>query len=189
MNLIFALLLSFGSFGKTDIIEGDTFKSSNSNKMIQDAIKKPTVILEERLTKPMSQLIISDTAATVSDISQLFQRDYEELFTFIGKNTLIPDKVMAFYNSYAPFSINVAVEVNRVPDLLTERIKAKYRAGGNAVKARYQGPYEPVGIAYTAIAVWLKVHEKRAKDRPFEVYLNDPWEVRTRLNFALMYTS
>ena len=85
---------------------------------------------------------------------------------------------MAFYHSYGlPFFIDVAVEVNRVPDLLPARIKAKYLPGGNAVIARYQGPYEQVGMAYTAIANWLKEHKKEAKEKPFEVYLNDPWEV------------
>lgn len=112
------------------------------------------------------------------NISQLFERDYGELFRFIGKNRLIPDKVIAFYHSYGPpFSLDAAVEVNRIPGLPSERIKAKYLAGGNAVIARYRGPYEQVGMAYAAIANWLKEHKKATKDKPFEVYLNDPSEV------------
>ena len=86
---------------------------------------------------------------------------------------------MAFYNSYqVPFFIDVAVEVNRVPEVLTGRIKAKNLAGGNALIAQYRGPYEQLEIAYTAIASWLRQHNKVAKDQPFEVYLNDPLEVK-----------
>ena len=177
MNLFFVLLLAFSCFGKAGIIESNSFKSPNANHKMHDTIKKPTVFLEESLTKPMTLLVIRDTAATVADISQLFQKDYGELFTFINKNTLIPGKVMAFYHSYGPpFFVDVAVEVNRIPGLLTERIKAKYLAGGNAVIARYQGPYEQVEIAYTAITNWLKQQRKEAKDKPFEVYLNHPSE-------------
>lgn len=123
----------------------------------------------------MHLLIITDTAASVAEISPLFKKDYEELFAFIGKNTLIADKVLAFYHSYGPqFSMDVAVEVNRIPQQLSGRIKTKYLAGGNAVIARYQGPYEQVTKAYASITKWLKEHGKKPKDKPFEVYLNDP---------------
>ena len=126
----------------------------------------------------MTVLMISDTAVTAADISQVFERDYAELFAVIVKHTLLPDKVMAFHHSYKPpFFIDVAVQVNRVPDQLTGRIKTKYLNGGNAVIARYQGPYEQIGMAYLVLANWLKEHNKEAEGAPFEVYLNSPSEV------------
>jgi effector-binding domain-containing protein len=127
------------------------------NCMIQDTTRKPTVSLEETMVDTMTILVIKDTAASTEDISRIIGAGYGELFTFINQSGLTP----------------------------TGRIKLNRIFGGKAIIARYQGPYEKVDIAYTAITNWLKEHNREAKGRPFEVYLNnpaavkDPFELRT----------
>lgn len=147
--------------------------------MIQDTTRKPTVSLEETTVDTMTILVIKDTAASTEDISRIIGAGYGELFTFINQAGLTPGRVMAFYYTYQPpFKMDIAVEVNKVPPQTTGRIKLNRIFGGKAIIAHYQGPYEKVEIAYTAIANWLKEHNQEAKGRPFEVYLNDPFTVK-----------
>ncbi|HEY0678851.1 MAG TPA: GyrI-like domain-containing protein [Chitinophagaceae bacterium] len=124
-------------------------------------------------------LVIPDTANSAEEIGNVLGNAYSELFTFIGLNGLKPEKVMAFYHSYhPPFIFDAGVEINRTPFTLTGRIRARTIEGGHALIAHYQGPYESVDVAYTAIGNWLKEHNKQSKGQPFEVYLNDPAHVK-----------
>ena len=157
----------------------DLTTPKEKNCMIPDTTRKPTVNLEETTVDTMTILVIKDTAASAEDISRIIGAGYGELFTFINQNGLTPGRVMAFYYTYQPpFKMDIAVEVDRVPPQTTGRIKLNRIYGGNAIVARYQGPYEKVELAYTAIMNWLKEHNQEAKGRPFEVYLNDPATVK-----------
>ena len=71
-----------------------------STYALHDTLPQPKISLEETTVNPFSVLAIKDTAMTVEDISKVLSRDYGELFTFVGKNSLIPGKAMAFYYSY-----------------------------------------------------------------------------------------
>jgi effector-binding domain-containing protein len=50
--------------------------------------------------------------------------------------------------------------------------------GGDALIAKYKGPYNRIALAYAAISDWLIKQKKQCNDKPFEVYLNDPLEVK-----------
>jgi effector-binding domain-containing protein len=153
--------------------------TSNTNYMQQDTIKKPTVAIEEKVVSPMSVLMVRDTAATEQDMSQVINKAYGELFSFINQNGLQPGRVMGFYHTYQPpFVLDAAVEVDKFPFQVTGRIKINKVNGGNAVIAHFKGPYEQVAIAYTAISQYLKEKNKTAAGKPFEVYLNDPGSVK-----------
>lgn len=147
--------------------------------MVQDTTRKPTAYLEEVTVDTMSILVIKDTAKTMNDISSVIGGGYGELFTFINQAGLQPGKVMASYHTFQPpFIMDIAVEVNKFPAQASGRIRVDKIAGGRAIIARYKGPYEKIGMAYDAIAGWLKDHQKKSKRPPFEVYLDDPATVK-----------
>ncbi|MDP4216556.1 MAG: GyrI-like domain-containing protein, partial [Bacteroidota bacterium] len=74
--------------------------------------------------------------------------------------------------------LDAAVEVDKRPDQLTGRVKWIALRSGNAIVAHYQGPYDQIGPAYTALFNRLKQQNKMADGPPFEVYLNDPMSVK-----------
>jgi len=62
--------------------------------------------------------------------------------------------------------------------MMTGRIKGKKIMGGDAVVVHYQGPYDQIGLAYSAIAKWLVEHKQKPLQQPFEIYMNDPGTVK-----------
>lgn len=153
---------------------------------VQDTAKKPIITIEETTLKPMKALVIPEMIAEFDDIEEFIRADYEKLFSFINEKQLQPGKVMAFYyTGESPLLMDVAVEVNALPQEYTDRIQGISLDGGPAVVVHYQGPYEQLGTAYTELNKWLKMHHKKALECSFESYLNDPatvkdkWELRT----------
>lgn len=150
-----------------------------ANKETPDTAKKPTLALEESMLSPMYILEIRDTASAEDSIGIVLGKDYKELFATINQNGLRPGKAMAFYySSKPPFILDAAVEVDRFPRQTAGRIKINKTKGGNAVIVHYKGPYEQVGMAYTALNKWLTEFHKAADGSPFEIYLNDPTSER-----------
>ena len=129
----------------------------------------------------MTILFISDTADDMAGVGTVFANNYPELFRFININGIIAEKVMAFYPSYnKPILVEVAVQVNKLPDTLSGKIRSKTIAGGDAIVAHYKGPYEQMGIAYQEVTRWIKDNNKKVNGLPFEVYLNDPATVKNK---------
>lgn len=148
--------------------------------MLEEAIKKTSVILEKVVLDPFKVLIIRETTG-ISALKKIFDADYGEIFTFIKKNELKPGKVMAFYLDYEdPVTLEVGVEVDRIPEHVNGRIEVRNEAGGEAVLAHYTGPYEEMETPYNEIKKWLKDNNRQARELPCEVYLNDPSQVKDK---------
>ncbi|WP_018616616.1 GyrI-like domain-containing protein [Segetibacter koreensis] len=148
--------------------------------MLQDSIKKATVSLEQVVLQPIAVLFIKDTSDT-SGLSKVIGSGYAELFAFINQHGLKPGKVMAFYHRYVnPVSLEMAVEVDKLPATFAGRIQSKTVQGGDAVVAHYTGPYEEMEVPYNAITEWVKDNSKQANGPPFEVYLNSPDMVKDK---------
>jgi effector-binding domain-containing protein len=145
---------------------------------MQPTIKKPAIVLETVLLKPMTVLYINDTTA-ISKQSKTIKKDYEVLLHFINKHALKAGKIMAFYLNFEnPLSLEAAIEVDKLPAELSEDIHSKRMEGGNAVVAHYTGPYQEMGIAYNAITRMMDDNRKQPKGLPFEVYLNEAASVK-----------
>ena len=126
------------------------------NHQTADTTKKPVLTLEETVLTEKSILVIRDTAAIGDSMGSILGKDYAELFALINQNGLSPGKAMAlYYSNKAPFILDAAVEVDRFPAQTTGRIKINKLKGGNAIIAHYKGPYEHIGVAYTALHTWL----------------------------------
>lgn len=58
-----------------------------------------------------------------------------------------------------------------------EGIHVRVLPGGCVASAIHRGPYDEVGPAYQALAVWIPAHRHDFAGPPREFYLNDPREV------------
>lgn len=160
--------------------------ASFSAGQLADTIKKASVTVEEVTVDTMNMVVIRDTAVSAAAIGAVLNKSYSELFPFISQNNLTPGKVMAFYySSTAPFIMEAAVQVDKLPYKTTGRIKINQLFASNAIVAHYKGPYQQVSIAYEAIDKWMKQKQKAANGAPYEVYLNnmaavaDSFDLRT----------
>jgi effector-binding domain-containing protein len=163
-----------------------SFSLASNNKpikqkiMLQDTLKKTKVVLKKVHLEPFNVLIIRDTTG-LSAISKVFEADYAEIFNFIKKNELKAGKLMAFYLDFQdPVIMEAGVEVDKIPEQLNGRIESKFVAGGDAVVAHYTGPYEEMRKPYSEIKKWLKENIREARELPFEVYLNEPSQVKDK---------
>lgn len=148
--------------------------------MVQDTIVPVKVELEKTTCKDMKVLFIKDTATTTEAIQEIIGKGYTELMQYITDNQLKPEKFMAWYYAMQPpWPMDIAVETDKLPAELKGRIQSRIQPGGEVVIAHVWGPYDQVGTAYTAIAEWMKKNNRKAKAAPFEVYLNDPFAVKS----------
>jgi effector-binding domain-containing protein len=162
--------------------DGHFISPSNikSKKMVQDTIVPVKVELEKTTCKDMKVLFIKDTAPTTEAIQEIIGKGYAELMQYITDNQLKPEKFMAWYYAMQPpWPMDIAVETDKIPAELKGRIQSRIQPGGEVVIAHVWGPYDQVGTAYTAIAEWMKKNYRKAKASPFEVYLNDPFAVKS----------
>ncbi|OQP50182.1 hypothetical protein A4D02_27515 [Niastella koreensis] len=145
----------------------------------QDTTQKKVFIPEKTGLASFLIIAITDTANTTEDFGRLFNKDYGELFLYSNQHALKTGRIMAFYyTSHQPFIFDAAVEVDKLPNGFTGKIKGKKIGGGDALVVHYQGPYNQVGVAYAAISKWLQENNKKALQQPFEVYLDDPGTVK-----------
>lgn len=139
----------------------------------QDTI--PKIKIEETILSPMTVLYIVDSVSASEDMSATMGKAYGEIFSVIGRQQLIPGRVMSVYHSMQlPFVFDVAVEVNKIPDQLNGRVQSKIIEGGKAVVVHMQGPYEKLIIAYRELDEWIKKNNKQIAGPPIEVYQNSP---------------
>jgi len=181
MKAIVFMLLFYMSISDTiqlpvrNPIIGEALLSYPAN----DTIKRPVVQLQETSIDSMNLVVIRDTANNSAELNVRLGKAYGELFTFINQNNLLHGKVMAFYyTSKWPFVFEAALQTDRLAYCTSGRVKINRLPAGNAVVAKYTGPYGHVSIAYAAIAGWMAAHNKTANGYPFEVYINDPAQVR-----------
>lgn len=146
--------------------------------IMNDTTRQPEVTLEATEVPKLSILYIRDSVS-MNDVGKTFQKGYAELFAFIQQNGLKPKGALAFYENFSdPITLEIAVEVEKLPKKVQGRISKKTFAGGKAVVAHYTGPYESLNLAYSSISQWLMDNNRKASGFPFESYLNAPDEVK-----------
>jgi effector-binding domain-containing protein len=137
------------------------------------------ITLDNTAFNDMNILFITDTAATTNRLTDVLGKAYGEIMQFVQQNQLQPLKFLAWYRSIQPpWIMDVAVEVNTIPEAVTGRIRARVQPGGEVLIAHILGPYDQVGQAYSAIGKWMNENHRQAKSASFEVYVNDPAAVK-----------
>ncbi len=149
------------------------------NFLRQDTIVPVKIQLEKTRFDDMIILFISDTAKETQEIGTTFNNDYHELMRFVGENRLSPKRFLAwYYSARSPWIMDIAVETDRLPSALKGRVKSRIEKGGEVLIAHLLGPYSELHKGYTQIENWLHENKRLARNKPFEVYLNDPFTVK-----------
>ena len=144
-----------------------------------DTVAPVKIQLEKTSFNDMTILFISDTARQIQNIGSAFSKGYGELIKYAQENQLKLKKFLAWYYSVqSPWIMDIAVEIDKLPSGLRGRIKSRTEKGGEVLIAHMRGPYSELGQAYIQIENWLKQNNRIARGNPFEVYLNDPYNVK-----------
>jgi effector-binding domain-containing protein len=59
-----------------------------------------------------------------------------------------------------------------------EGLTLRHMDGGRAATAVHVGPYNELGMAYREVEVWIGKHGLTPEGLPYDIYTNDPAEVR-----------
>lgn len=158
----------YSSLGCKTKIPSTTKQMNTDSNTIKIKIEKTRFI-------EMNILFISDTAFSTPAIKNILGKGYGEIMQVVQQKQLQPLKFIAwYYSTQAPWKMDIAVEVNKIPENISGRTTSRIQPGGEVLIAHIWGPYDQVGQAYTAVENWLKENKRKAKGAPFEVYINDP---------------
>lgn len=156
----------------------NTFSLLPIRHLVNDTIPVK-ITLDKTAFNDMNILFITDTATTTAGIKDVLGKGYGEIMQFVQQNQLQPLKFIAWYSSVQPpWIMDIAVEVNKIPEAVAGRIHSKVQPGGEVLIAHIRGPYDQVGQAYNAIGKWMNENNRKPKSAPFEVYINDPATVK-----------
>lgn len=162
-------------------VVADKNAASSDNKAVclQDSVK---IVLEEKVTGDIPVLYITDTALTTKDIQSAMSKGYGEIMRFIQRNKLQALEFMAwYYSAGAPWLMDIGIQTNKIPPVLSGRIQSRIQKGGKAIVAHMWGPYDELGKAYAQIDAWLSENGRKRNGVPFEIYVNDASSTRNPL--------
>lgn len=144
-----------------------------------DTVVPVKIQLEKTRFNDMAILFVSDTAKLTGDIGSAFSKGYSELMKFAQESGLKPEKFLAwYYSAQPPWTMDIAVETDKLPSALQGRIQSRTEKGGEVLIAHMWGPYSELRQAYVQIQIWLKQNNRIPRGHPFEVYLNDPFTAK-----------
>ena len=95
------------------------------------------VILNRQLADCLSiPVFITDTALTTPDIKEVLGKGYGEIMQLVQQKQLQPLKFMAtYYTMQPPWTMDIAVAVNKLPEKMSGRVHAKILTGGEVLIA------------------------------------------------------
>lgn len=149
-------------------------KGLNKLKLVTEAIPVPPKI-KVIDTEQITALIINDSA-TFEGMEKMFQKDYQELYSFIKRKQIpMTGDQFAIYHNWNPKGytrISVGVPVGKKVKGYG-RIKYFILPAGKAVFAMHIGGYD-TGPTHYAIDEYIKDFNLKTKDFIWEVYTYNP---------------
>ncbi len=156
--------------------------------------QEPTYTIEEITVARKIIVYVTDSANNSEEIGKKFMQIIPgELGGFLKKAGLkMMGPPLAWYNGpQPPFVFDIGAPVDKKPAATEGRIKVKEMEAGKAVVAHFFGPYDLVSKGYTAVAEWIKQHNKSVAAPPYEIYVGDPgvekdpYKVQTDIVFPI----
>ena len=127
-------------------------------------------------------LCFKDSAATSVGMSKKLSNIYNKKIPDLIKvaKLKIIGSPMAWYKTQkAPFFFEAGIPINKAPTKLPKGFSIKRTGGDSALIAHFFGPYVLSNTGYDAISDMLKDRKKRRAAPAYEIYVNNPFEVRT----------
>ena len=162
----------------TPLVKKETAKP-NSNEA---PVKGPIVNIIDTIELKRLVLCVKDSSATSFGLS-------EKLSNIINKK--IPDAItvtklkmmgppMAWYKSQKPpFFFEVGIPVDKAPAKMPKGFYIKKTGGDSALVAHFYGPNMLSSVGYDAVIEMLKEQKKKKSAAAYEVYVDNPFEVKT----------
>lgn len=187
VTLVFCLL-TLGCKGK----KSDTAEKKDSIPIIKKdtsqeykgGSKPPPIInITDTIAKKLIVLYIKDSSSTSVGISRklafIFRTQLPGYARLQNLETVGPP--MVWYKSHkAPFFFEAGLPVNKIPGKLQKNTFIRNIGGDSAVVAHFYGPYEFTIMAYEAVNDWFKSNKKKPSAPPYEIYVNDPFDVSAK---------
>lgn len=156
-------------------------------KRVEDFIRKGAVMTYDIKIKDIQPvdvvgLRLTTTPESISrDSSAAMGRLYEALGSE-GIAPAAPPRLVYHEMHEDAWKLEACVPVSATspaPEGLTPR----RFSGGKMASALHVGPYDELGMAYRELEVWMDKHDLKRAGPPFDIYLNDPSEVKDPARF------
>jgi effector-binding domain-containing protein len=187
--LLLLTLFTACSNGSEQPATGTTASDSTPAKKKQATATAPPVSQErppiinvmDSIGVKRTVIYIKDSAATFERISLKLGEIYGfKLATVIKKSGVkVTGQPMAWYKNpvgKAPYFFEAGIPVDKKPSRLPSNILVKQMGADSVTVAHFYGPYHLLPQAYEAVSDILKERKKKLKDKPYEVYIDDPMD-------------
>ena len=153
-------------------------KAMKTEPKIHTRNEKPPIInIVDTVAPKRIVVYMKDSAATTERISiklgQIYGVKLLEVFKKNGLKATGPP--MAWYTTQKPpFFFEAGIPVNKKPGKPTPGVNVKELGADSVAVAHFYGPYDLLHVGYDALREWMKDHQRRATDAPYEIYITDP---------------
>lgn len=156
-------------------------------RRVENFIKKGAVMTYDIKIKELEPTeVIGLTLETSPEgISTDSGATYERLYDVIGQEGITPagpPRLVYHRMSEDSWTIECCAPVKGASDPPDGFVLRTF-PGGRAAHALHVGPYDELGMAYREMEVWIDKQGLSTANPPFDVYLNDPSEVKDPTRF------
>lgn len=156
-------------------------------RRVENFIRKGAVMTYDIKIKDLEPSeVIGLTLETSPDgISTDSGRTYTRLYDLIGREGITPagpPRLVYHRMAEDSWTIECCAPVTGVSQA-PEGFVLRTFPGGRAAHALHVGPYDELGMAYREVEVWIDNQGLTTANPPFDVYLNDPSEVKDPSKF------
>ena len=124
-------------------------------------------------------IYMKDSAATYERISMKLGEIYGFKLAAVLKKTGMKTagQPMAWYhNQKAPYYFEAGVPVEKKAGKLPSNVYVREIGTDSVTIARFYGPYDLLPQAYDALKEMMKERRKKAKEKIYEIYVDDPMD-------------
>jgi effector-binding domain-containing protein len=164
--------LIMGKFVSSDFDDGLALLK----KYCESLPKEPQYKIEIEKIESLEYFSERDTCSVIT-IGAKLGKMYTEIFDFISKNGIKESNPpFAIYHKFDGniFDMEAGIPVDKLIPSKNKIIKSGKFSPSQAVVAYYYGPYEKDYLAHQQLKKWIKKHNKKIINSPFEVYVSDP---------------
>lgn len=146
--------------------------------------RPPIINITDTLSVKQLVLCMKDSSANFDRISLKLGQIYGvKLATIIKKNNLkITGQPVAWYKARkAPYFFEAGIPVDKRPRKLPVNAFIKVIGVDSVVVAHFYGGYDLLPQAYEALTDIIKERKRTLKNKPYEIYIDDPMDKNGKL--------
>jgi effector-binding domain-containing protein len=141
--------------------------------------RAPIINIMDTVSVKRTVIYLKDSAATYERISMKLGEIYGFKLAAVLKKTGMKTagQPMAWYhNQKAPYYFEAGVPVEKKAGKLPSNVYVREIGTDSVTIARFYGPYDLLPQAYDALKEMMKERRKKAKEKIYEIYVDDPMD-------------